>query len=216
MPDGYEPPPVAMSHPPVFGGDTEEQQIVTERRVWNMHNLFFAFIIGVVVVILVALTIAFFNLTVTQSLMVAVAVLVVYAALLFFLLEPETVTEIETKEIRPIVRIVEKPVIRIVEKPVIKEVIKEVEVEKIVEKPVYIERPVEKKVIKPVEKKVVVSAKKVAAYVGSSSANKYHKGTCRFSKLIKKKYKIEKDSVSYFVKEDYTPCEVCILKMKKD
>ena len=208
--------PATVSHPPVFGAPEIEEQVIVERRVWNMHYLLLAFAIGVVVVILVVLSIAFFNLSVTQSLIVAAVLLIIYAGFLFFLLEPEVIREIETREVRPVIQIVEKPVIRIVEKPVIKRV----EVIKEVEKPIYIERPVEKVVEKPLEKKAPVPVKKpeekVPAYVGSVSARRYHNGTCRFSKLIKKKYKIVKDSPTYFIKEEFIPCEICILKTKKD
>jgi len=91
----------------------------------------------------------------------------------------------ENKEIeRPVIRTTSKPVVKIVEKPVIKEVIKKV----------FIERPK-----KPVPK-----------YTASSNTKRYHKTSCKFSKLIEDKYKVSKDDLDYFNKQGYKPCKVCM------
>ncbi len=92
---------------------------------------------------------------------------------------------------RPIVRTIERPiyktpepVVKIVEKPVIKEIIKKV----------FVERPK-----KPVPK-----------YTGSSNTKRYHKTSCKFSKLIEDKYKVSKDDSEYFKKQGYKKCKVCL------
>ena len=87
---------------------------------------------------------------------------------------------------KPIIRYVEKEVEKIVEKPVIKEV------EKIIEKPV----------IKEVEKKVFIERPKRPAppkfkYKASTESQTYHKTSCRLAKLIKKKYKLTSNNLSY-------------------
>ena len=85
---------------------------------------------------------------------------------------------------KPIRRIINKPVIRIVEKPVIREVVKKV----------FIEKPKES----------------IPKYTGSSNAKTYHKTSCRFSKLIRDKYKVSKNDIEYFQKQGYKPCKVCL------
>jgi hypothetical protein len=87
---------------------------------------------------------------------------------------------------RPVTRIVEKPVIKIVEKPVIKEVIKV--------KKVFVERP----------------KKHEPKYTGSLNTKKFHKSSCKFSKLIEDKYKVTKDDKEYFQKKGYKHCKVCL------
>lgn len=94
--------------------------------------------------------------------------------------------------------VMSRPIIRIIERPVIREV------EKIVEKPV----------IKHVEKKIFVERPKehIPKYTGSSNTGLYHLSSCKFSKLIEKKYKVQKESAEYFRKNKYQPCKMCIRK----
>jgi hypothetical protein len=75
-----------------------------------------------------------------------------------------------------------------------KEIIREVE------KPVYIEESKKKLVIPKYD------------YVASSQTQTYHKRTCRLSKLIKKKFKIQNNDASFFVKNKFKPCKICIKK----
>jgi len=90
------------------------------------------------------------------------------------------------RRIEPIKRILPKPIIRIVEKPVIREVVKKVFIEKPRKEPPKYE------------------------YVGSTNAKTYHKTSCRFSKLIKDKFKVSKNEQEYFQKQGYKPCKVCL------
>ncbi len=85
---------------------------------------------------------------------------------------------------KPIRQAVNKPVVRIVERPVVREVIKKV----------FVEKPKEP----------------ITGYIGSSNAKKYHKSSCRFSKLIENKYKISNNDIEYFQKQGYKPCKVCL------
>ncbi|MEI7718672.1 MAG: hypothetical protein WCI72_02300 [archaeon] len=118
-----------------------------------------------------------------------------------------------------------------------REVVKEVPVEKkifidrpvIVEKDVYIDRPVitEKEVIRevPVEVERIIY-KTVQAphrnlnipkyeFVGSTQAETYHKRTCRFSKLIKNKYKLHSNYAHTFKIRNFKACKACINMKKK-
>lgn len=100
-------------------------------------------------------------------------------------------------------------IIKYIEKPVIKEI------EKVVEKPIIKEKIIEKPVIKEVEKKVFVEKPKRPApprykYKASTESQTYHKTSCRLAKLIKQKYKLTNNSISYFKKKGYKPCKVCL------
>jgi len=111
---------------------------ITETKLWNLNNLFLAFLIGVGFAILTVVLITTLDLNVIDSLILVLVLVVVYASILFFLLESKVLREVE------------QTTIKIVDRPYIKEVP--------VEKKVFVDRPVEKKVFieKPVEKKVFV------------------------------------------------------------
>jgi hypothetical protein len=88
----------------------------------------------------------------------------------------------------------------------VKEVIKEVE------KPVYIETPVIKEVyVEKPRKKLNIPKYN---YVASTETKTYHTRNCRLGKLIKKKFKVSNNQVSFFKKRNYKSCKVCI-KPKK-
>lgn len=110
---------------------------------------------------------------------------------------------------------VEKKVVEFVEKPVYidREVIKEVPVEKkvveVIEKPVYIEKPAKTVFVEKQRKKLFI---KKYNFLASTQEKRYHKHNCRLAKIIKKKYKIQNDSASFFKKRHYVPCKLCIKK----
>ncbi len=118
-----------------------------------------------------------------------------------------------------------------------KEVIREIPVEKnvfidrpyAVEKEVFIDRPVivEKEIVKevPVDVERIVYRTVKAPhrnlnipkyeFVGSTLAETYHKRTCRFSKLIKKKYKLHSNYAHTFKVRHFKACKACINVKKK-
>lgn len=215
---------------PVFSSASKNmtqqlEPVVRERRLWNMTNVITAFAIGVVLVAIEFISIPLFGMSPLSAIVLGLILIVIYAVVLFFLLEPKimrevfqtTVKTVEKPTYKEIIKTVEKPVVRTVEKPVIKEVTKEVTVEK----PVYrtIEKPVVRTVTKPVVKYVERVRKRLNIpkydYLGSSETKVYHKRSCRLSKLIKRKYKVSSNSILYFKNRGYKPCEVCILKRKK-
>jgi hypothetical protein len=51
-------------------------------------------------------------------------------------------------------------------------------------------------------------------YIASTETKKYHKITCRFSKLIKKKFRVENNNEDFFKKNKFKPCKSCIKKKK--
>lgn len=205
------------------------EPVVQERRLWNLNNVLAAFIIGAILVIIEFVAMPYFGLTMLEGIMLGLALLVIYAVILFFLLEPRILREVKYTQVKtieqPVVKEIEKPVIKevikTIEKPVIKEVVKEVPVVKTVEKPVikYVERPVVKVVPKPIIRYVEKPRKKLEIpkydYTGSTETKVYHTRYCRLGKLIKKKYALHANTQAFFKKRKFRPCEVCILKTKK-
>lgn len=63
------------------------------------------------------------------------------------------------------------------------------------------------------DKKVVKNTKKVSKvkpkYVASTEGGSYHKDTCRFSKSIKGKYRLEENSKAFFINKKYPACKMC-------
>ena len=164
---------------------------ITERKLFNLRNILFVFIIGAVLIFLIIGIITIFELEIRNALILSLIAVTIYAVILFFLLEPSILREVKSV----MVRTVEKPVevIRTVEKPVEKEVIKRV----------YVEAPRKKLNIPKYE------------YVGSSETKTFHKRNCRLGKLIKRKYKVSNNSASYFKAKGFKPCKVCKPGKKK-
>ncbi len=171
------------------------EPVVSEKKLFNMNHVAVAFIAGFVIVLSVLLSIALLDLDFSTIMVVSLVSVIVYAVILFFLLEPELLREIQTKEVE--YQTIEKPVevVRTIEKPIIKTV----------EKPVEVIKTVEKQVQAPKKKLNIPKYK----YIGSTESRSYHKRSCRFGKLIKRKYKVSKNNPTYFKARRYAPCKVC-------
>lgn len=184
------------------------EPVVSEFKIRNPSRFLWAFIIGLFLAILFLGSLFYFDFEIYEAFGLFSLTIVLYAVILFFLLETKKIREIKQFAVRTVEKIVEKPVPKevIVEKPVVKEVIVEKSVPKEVEKRIYIQAPA------PPRKKVQI---KKYDYVASSEEKTYHKRTCRFAKLIKRKYKESNDSEAYFKNKGYKPCKVCIKTKKK-
>jgi len=185
-------------------GDYSVQPVITEKKVWNQKNIIFALILTILLIAIEFIAVILLELSPMDASVLGFLLIFIYAVVLFFLVEPTLVREIKSSDVRVIgdsggVRIVERPVIRTVERPVIQEV------EKVVKKPVpfYIEKK---------RKKLNIPKYK---YVGSSESKTYHKKSCRLGKLIKKKYKLNSNTESYFKIRKFEPCKVCLKKSAK-
>ena len=166
-----------------------------KKKVLDPTNVLLTFLIGVGVILFVIGSIASFELEQYDAITLAVITVFCYAGIILILLKPKIVEEKPVKE-KIITKIKEIEKIKKVEVPVIKKV------EKIVEKPIikriFIERAKKKKPSVPRPN-----------YVGSSQTEVYHKKSCKFSKLIKKKYKVSEDNRKYFSLRGYKPCKSC-------
>ncbi|MBP7708738.1 hypothetical protein KA107_03555 [Candidatus Pacearchaeota archaeon] len=195
--------------PQIKNQDENTRETISEKRLWNLKNIFIAFWIFVLF-IAIGIASAFVITTFTERVILWTVLVIIYAIILFFLLEPSKLREVERRETKT----VEKEVIRNVDRPVIKEVIKTVE------KPVYrdVVKTVEKEVIKEVDKPVYYPVKGPKLniphydYVASSLTGTYHKSNCRLSKSIKRKYRESTNDLSEFKKKGYKPCKFCVTK----
>ncbi len=180
--------------------------VVTEKRLWNLNYVFLSVFLGFAGIAIEYVAVSYYNLDTLRAVILGAIIVVVYAVVLFFLLEPEMLREVKMTAVRTVDRPVTKEVY--IDKPaIVKEVIRNVD------KPIYIDRPVVKKIFVPTPRKKLDIP--VYDYLGSSETKTYHKRGCRFSKLIKKKYKVSNNSAGFFKSRNYKPCQICILKTKK-
>lgn len=202
-----------VGKPQITKQENQDSHIVREKKIWNLKNIFIAFWIFVLFIVIAIVYIGFFPSgdKFENRLLLWTILTIIYAIILFFLLEPGKLREIERKEYKTI----EKRV------PVVKEVVKTVE--KPVERVVYkdrvrtVEKPVIREVEKPVYYPVTKPKKEVKkyAFVGSKLTKIYHKSSCRLGRSIKKKYKAYADDEKAFTKQKYKPCKICVLKERK-
>ncbi len=108
--------------------------------------------------------------------------------------------------------VIEKEIIREVDRPITTEVFvdRPVVKEVMVDRPVYRDVPSYVYVTNPRRKLDIPKY----AYVGSRQTMTYHKRSCRFSKLIKKKYKVVNNSPSYFTRNRFKPCKSCLKRSR--
>jgi len=168
---------------------------ITEKRIWNLNNFFVALVIGFIIIFVFFVIISYFDPTILNRVILLAFFVIVYAIILFFLLEPRIVQEINQTKIKTI------------KNSTIKEVF--------VETPVQVPYETEKRIYYTNTKE----SKKLNIprynYIGSTETGTYHKRSCRFSKLIKPKYKLLNNDLNYFIKNNYKPCKICIRHLKK-
>jgi len=191
----------------------EFSPIITEKQVWNQGNVFLSIFLGFVVVVFEVVARFLLDLPKFYLAFLGISLIIIYAIILFFLLEPRLLREIRTTEIRTFEKPVIKEIVKEVPRDVVREVIKEV--------PRDVIREVEKPVTKTITKTVYVPQprKKLDIpkynFLGSSETKVYHTRNCRFGKLIKKKYKVSSNFENHFKNRKYRGCKVCIQKKKK-
>lgn len=166
-------------------------------------NAVIAVIVGILLFFISLIIIFGFGLNIIQIVVFILLIIAFYIIVLSFLFEKRWIKEIINTIIQVEEKYIEKEVIKKVDRPVIYEV----------------EKPIIRDVIKPIDRLVIIKRDKLNIpkykYIGSSQTKNYHKKTCRFGKLIKKKYKVLNNEPKYFITKGYSPCKVCILKEKK-
>ena len=180
------------SNPKSHMEEFDSSPIISEKRIWNMNNVFISLFIGIFLIILFTIILFVTMIDTLYKVILAAFLVVLYAIVLFFLLEPKILREIRHTQLRT-------------SEPIIKEVI--------VEKPVQIIHEIEKPIYYTNPRKTLSIPK--YDYVGSSETKTFHLRNCRLGKLIKKKYKLVSNEKTFFTKNKYKPCQVCILKTKR-
>lgn len=196
------------------------QPVVKEKRIWNLNNFFIAFGLGCFIIILDYVFIAFFDLELIIAILIATISSIFYAAMLFFLLEPQLLREVSQGSVKTVEKKVpfEKPVVErvFIENPVVKEVpvekIIKVPVEKEVVRRVFVPEPVpypvkvKRKMPKPVHYR----------YVGSKTSKTYHSTKSRLARLIKKKNRVYSNDRRFFQRLGYKPAVRIVRKDEKE
>ncbi len=159
---------------------------------------------GVLVILFAILMAIFFRLNLVGALIMGWLLTFFYAIFAFIMLREysEQGAKIEVREL-------------------IKEVQKPVYVDRPVDRPIYVDKPVyvEKKVY--VDKPVYIEKKRKKLnipkynFLASTETKTYHTRNCRLGKLIKRKYKLSSNSKRVFIRKRFKACKVCIKKQKK-
>jgi hypothetical protein len=200
---------------------SEHEETINERKVWQMKNIFIAFWLFVLFIVIAVVSVGLFPSMndFTNRVILWTVLVIIYAIILFFLLEPGLLREVNRKEYQTIEKqvTVEKPVYQTIEKPVVKEVIKEVIKEVPVVKEVIKEVPVVREVEKPVYYPVQKPKLDIPRYdyIASVQTKKYHTNNCRLGKSIKRGYKEFSNNPADFTRKGYAPCKFCITKEVK-
>ena len=180
------------------------------------RNALIAIIVGIMVVVLAILMSISFEFSLVQNLVMSWVLTTGFALFVLFLVEPivklNPVRTIEKPVIQEVIKFIERqvPVIKEIQIPIENKTIEVVE--KPVIKEVFIEVPVEKRITRYIERKHRKLNIPKFKFIGSTESRSYHKRTCRFSKMIKKKYKAHSNSKAFFKRKHYHACEACINK----
>jgi hypothetical protein len=180
------------------------------RRRGNNRNLLIAILVAVLVVLFAIIANLATEMGIVENLLMCWIMTTAYSVFAFFIMTTDNVLEVKREVVREV--------------PVVREIIKEVPIQipmentvyEVVEKPVYVDREVIKEV--PVEVPVYFEKprKKLNIpkyeFVGSSETKTFHKRSCRFGKLIKKKYKLNSNNKDFFKNRKFKVCKVCIRK----
>jgi len=175
-----------ISHPLI-------EEKIFSKKTWKLKNIFAGLFVCLFFIIFASSVIFFLRFDMTNNIIFLSSLSLIYAILVFLLMQPHVFRGVERREIQTISR----PIVR--EIPIIKEV----PVIRTVEKPVYVSTPKQKLNIPRYD------------FVGSSQTKTYHTRNCRLGKLIKKKYKESSNDRDFFTKRKYSACKVCILRKVK-
>jgi hypothetical protein len=169
-------------------------------------------IIGILVVILAILTIIAFELTTIQSLIMSWILTTAYAIFGILIVDPRIIINPTQTIEREVPVEVEREVIRTIQIPMENKTIE------VVDRPIYIEVPVEvEKTIyrtRTIERRHKHLNIPKYEFLGSTQTKTYHKRTCKFSKMLKKKFKLHSNNKNFFKKKHYKACKTCINKKK--
>lgn len=190
-------------------GVKQTNSLVRDKRVREEGNTIIAVTVGILLFIISIIIVFGLSLSTGQIIVFILIILAFYVIVLSFLFEPRLIREI----ISTITNTIEKPVYREIRVPVNQG--KRIPV-------IYeIEKPIIRDVIRTVDRPVLIKEKRKKLnipkyeFLGSSETRVFHRRACRFSKLIKRKYKISSNDPQFFIKRRFIPCKVCIRRLAK-
>ena len=189
-----------------------ETQPITKQT----KKIMLAIIVGMMTIVLAILMSISFQFNLVQNLVMSWLLTTAFAMYAFFTVEPiirvnpvrtidrpvvqQVLVPVDREVIREIQVPMENRIIEVVDRPVVHETIREVPVEVIVRK----------NVIKYVERKHRKLNIPHFNFIGSVQTRTYHKRTCKFSKMLKKKYKLHSNTKAFFKKKHYHACKTCL------
>jgi hypothetical protein len=174
------------------------------------RNILLVVLTGMLTIVFVVLVSLILELGLVQNLVLSWVFTTLYAIFSFLVIGDLKVSRVVEKRVY-----VDRPF----EVEKIREVIKEV--------PVMVQIPVENKTIevvdRPVYRDVIRTVRSPVRkleiprfeYVASSQEKRYHKRNCRLGKLIKKKFKVQSNSQTFFKRKKYKACKMCIKRFNK-
>jgi len=180
---------------------------MVRRLVERNINVTVLILVAIQTIVLALIISLLFNLSTMENVVMSWIFTALFAIFCFFLIKDKIIVlERKIPFENKTIEIVERPVY--IDRPVIQEIQVPVEnkIIEVVDRPVYTERLVYRD--KP---KTKLHIKKYN-YLASTEEKRYHLRKCRLSRIIKKKYKIQNDSAEFFKKRHYVPCKLCIKK----
>lgn len=181
---------------------------ITLEKIWNLKNIQIALFVGFILLLVDVIALFLTNASFQTSLIIILISVIIYAIVLYFLLNPpsqktinrERIKQIEKPTIKIIERSVEKPVIRVVEKPI--------------EKVKFIERPIIQKVSSPVPLQSEDLMKKYP-FVASTRSKKIHSTLTTAGRMIKPENREFADKVEHLLKKGYSRGQITPKQLAK-
>jgi hypothetical protein len=172
-----------------------------------------AILVAMLVIIGALLISIILEFTTLQNVVMSWILTTAYALFAFFLIDPtiKPIQYIEKPVVEEIIQIVEKPIIKEIQIPIENKVIEVVEKPVIKEVVRYIDRPVTKYIERSHKRLNIPKFK----FIGSTQTKTFHKRTCKFSKMLKKKFKLHSNSKTFFRRKHFKACKTCMKVNKK-
>jgi hypothetical protein len=175
---------------------------VTLEKVWNLKNIQIALFIGFILLILSIGLLILTNANLQLALIILLICVIIYAIILYFLLNPQTQKTVEKDKIRN----VERQTLKVVEKPIFKPILKVVEKPKEIIK--IVERPVIRKVSRPITVPVNENLMENYPYVASTKSKKIHHTSSTAGRMIKPENREFAHKITNLKKKGYTEGQV--------
>jgi hypothetical protein len=182
---------------------------ITLEKIWSLKNIQIALFIGFILLIVDLVSIFLLNAKPQTTTIIILISVIIYAIVLYFLLNPPTQKIIEKERIKQI----ETPTLKIIEKPVEKQVVR------IVEKPIervrFIEKPFIQRVSTPISIPVRSDPMKKYSFVASTKAKKIHSTKTTAGRMIKPENRDFANKIEHLKKKGYTEGQIKPRKSSK-